>query len=73
MYFRFTTQFANPYGEMETGIFMALKYLRDDYLLTNNEDIIKLKEITGWFYKNLEKPDRLSNGTSKSNADTSLS
>lgn len=73
MYLRFTTLFTNPYGEMETGIFMALKYLRDDYSLTNDEDIIKLKELTGWFNKNLEKPDRLSNGTSKYNADTSLS
>jgi hypothetical protein len=30
MYLRFTTQFTNPYGELEIGIFMALKYLRED-------------------------------------------
>ena len=55
------------------GIFMALKYLREDYSLTNDEDIIKLKELTIWFSKNLEKPARLSNGTSKHNANNSLS
>jgi hypothetical protein len=73
MYLRFTTQFTNPYGEMQTGIFMALKYLREDYLLTNNEDVKKLKELTVWFSENLKKPDRLSTGTSKHNANVSLS
>jgi hypothetical protein len=73
MYLRFTTQFINPYGELETGIFMALKYLRDDHSLTTDEDINKLKELSGWFNKNLEKPTRFSKGTSKFNADVSLS
>jgi len=73
MYLRFTTQFINPYGELETGIFMALKYLRDDHSLTKEEHIIKLKELSRWFDKNLEKPTRLSKGTSKYNADISLS
>jgi hypothetical protein len=40
MYLRFTTQFINPYGEVETGIFMALKYLRDDHVLTANNTLI---------------------------------
>ena len=44
MYIRFTTQFINPYGELETGIFMALKYLRDDHSLTKDEDVNQLKE-----------------------------
>jgi hypothetical protein len=73
MYLRFTAQFINPYGELQTGVFMALKYLRDDYSLTKEEDIHKLKELTNWFNQNLEKPTRLSNGTSKYNADISLS
>jgi len=73
MYIRFTTQFINQYGEPETGIFMALKYLRDDHSLTKDEDINKLKELSGWFNKNLEKPTRFSKGTSKLNADVSLS
>jgi len=73
MYLRFTTQFINPHGELQTGVFMALKYLREDYALTNDEDIVKLKSITAWFDKNLEKPDRFSNGTSKHNANISLS
>ena len=73
MYLRFTTQFINPYGELETGIFMALRYLRDDHSLTKDEDINKLKELSGWFNRNLEKPTRFSKGTSKLNADVSLS
>lgn len=73
MYLRFTAQFINPYGELETGIFMALKYLRDDHSLTKDEDIKKLKELSGWFNQNLEKPARFSKGTSKLNANVSLS
>jgi len=73
MYLRFTTQFINPYGDLETGIFMALKYLREDYPLTKDDDIQKLKELTLWFNQNLEKPKRFSNGTSKNNEDISLS
>jgi len=73
MYLRFTTQFINPYGELETGLFTALKYLRDDYSLTKDEDINKLKELTGWFNRNLEKPTKFSNGTSKYNENVSLS
>ncbi len=73
MYLRFITQFINSYGELETGIFMALKYLRDDHPLTKVEHIKQLKELSGWFDRNLEKPTRLSKGTSKYNADVSLS
>jgi len=73
MYLRFTTQFIDIDGELETGIFMALRYLRDDHSLTKDEDIKKLKELSGWFNGNLEKPTRLSKGTSKLNADVSLS
>ena len=73
MYIRFTTQFINPYGELETGIFMALKYLRDDYTLTKDEDINKLKELSQWFNRNLEKQTRFSKGTSKHNVNVSLS
>jgi hypothetical protein len=73
MYIRFTTQFINPYGELETGIFMALKYLRDDHSLTKDNHINQLKELSNWFDRNLEKPTRLSKGTSKLNADVSLS
>src|SRR5665213_2811124 len=73
MYLRFTTQFINPYGELETGIFMALRYLRDDHSLTKDEDVNRLKELSAWFNRNLEKPTRFSNGTSKYNANVSLS
>ncbi|MDB5156526.1 MAG: hypothetical protein JWR50_1233 [Mucilaginibacter sp.] len=73
MYLRFITQFINPYGELETGIFMALKYLRDDHSLTKEEHINRLKELSHWFDKNLEKPTRFSKGTSKYNAEVSLS
>ncbi|MDB5136809.1 MAG: hypothetical protein JWP37_3412 [Mucilaginibacter sp.] len=73
MYLRFTTQFINAYGELETGIFMALKYLRDVHSLTKDKDINQLKELSGWFNRNLEKPTRFSKGTSKLNTNVSLS
>ena len=52
---------------------MALKYLRDDHALTHDDDIKKLKELTIWFNQNLSKPTRFSKGTSKFNANVSLS
>jgi hypothetical protein len=73
VYLRFITQFINPYGELETGIFIALKFLRDDHFLTQDDDISELKKLSVWFNQNLEKPTRFSNGTSKYNADISLS
>jgi len=73
MYFRFTTLFINPFDEVETGIYMALKYLRDDHSSTKDDDIKKLKALSGGFDRNLEKPTRLSKRTSKLNADISLS
>lgn len=73
MYLRFTTQFINPYNEPETGIFMALKYLRDDHPTTRDEDINKLKLLTGWFNQYLDKPDKFSNASNKNPASISLS
>ena len=73
MYLRFTTQFIDPAGELKTGIFMAIRYLQEDYSMTEDDDIKKLKELTAWFDRNLEKPTRLSNGSSKLNANVSLS
>lgn len=73
MYLRFTTQFTNPFGETETGIFLALRFLRDDYPATQNEDIARLKQISVWFNKHLEKPTRFSNAGNKNPANISLS
>jgi hypothetical protein len=73
MYLRFTTQFINPYDELETGIFLALRYLRDDHSLTKDDDVNKLKGLSAWFNRNPEKPTRFSNGTNKYNASVSLS
>lgn len=73
MYLRFTTQFINIDGEAKTGIFMALRYLREDYSLTSDEDIDKLNALTVWFDRNLGAPTRFSKGKSKLNADVSLS
>jgi hypothetical protein len=47
--------------------------LRDDHVLTSEQHINQLEELSGWFNKNLEKPTRFSKGTSKANADISLS
>jgi hypothetical protein len=57
---------------LETGIFIALKYLLDNHSLTKDEDINKLKELSVWFNRNMEKPTRFSKGASKLNADVSL-
>lgn len=73
MFIRFTTQFVNEDEELETGVFMALKYLRDHHPITTSDDNRKLKILTAWFDLNLEKPTRFSNGTSKYNANVSLS
>jgi len=73
MYLRFTTQFINLDGEQEVGIFMALRHLREDYTFTQDEDVNKLKLITGWFSKRLEKPTRFSNASNKNPANISLS
>ena len=73
MYLRFITQFINPYNESETGIFMALKYVRDDYPFAQDDDILKLKLLTGWFNECLDKPTKFSNATNKSPAKVSLS
>jgi hypothetical protein len=73
MYLRFITQFVNPYGENETGIFMSLKFLRDDYRLTTDEDVYKLKVLTGWFNDFLDKPAKFSNAKNKNPESISLS
>jgi hypothetical protein len=73
MYIRFVTQFINPYGEAETGIFMALKFLRDDYSLTQDNDVYKLKLLTDWFNDFLPKPTKFSNAGNKNPASISLS
>jgi len=73
MYLRFTTQFINPYNEPETGIFMALKFVRDDHPTATDEDVSKLKLLSGWFDQHLDKPDRFSNASNKNPANISLS
>jgi len=73
MYLRFTTQFINPYNEPETGVFMALEYLREDHPTVQDEDVSKLKSLTAWFSQNLDKPTKFSNASNKNPASISLS
>lgn len=73
MYIRFITQFINPYGENETGIFMALKFVREGYSLAHDDDVMKLKQLTQWFHDYLAKPTRFSNASNKNPASISLS
>lgn len=68
MYLRFTTLFINPYGEEETGVFMALKYLRSDHSQVKDDDVKRLQAISDWFDKNLNRPTRFSTGTNRNNA-----
>lgn len=72
MYIRFTTKFVNEYGETHTGIFSALRFIRE-WSLTQDEDVNKLKDLRDWFNANLEAPDRFSNATNKNPAAISLS
>ena len=51
----------------------ALKYLRDDYSLTTNDDVNKLKSLSAWFNQNLEKPMRFSNARNNNPSNISLS
>ncbi|WP_448700927.1 hypothetical protein ACFGVR_02570 [Mucilaginibacter sp. AW1-3] len=72
MYIRFITQFINENNETEYGIFNAIDYAID-HSLTQDEDVIKLKEIRKWFSTYLKKPDRFSNAKNKNPASVSLS
>ncbi|MCO5935601.1 hypothetical protein NAF17_08615 [Mucilaginibacter sp. RB4R14] len=72
MYIRFITQFINEYGESHTGLFSALRFIREASS-TQDEDVIKLKHIKDWFNENLEAPDRFSNANNKNPASISLS
>ncbi len=72
MYIRFITQFINEYDETETGIFQALRFIRDHHS-TPDEDVHTLKELRNWFNINLEAPNRFSNASNKNPAAISLS
>jgi len=72
MYIRFITQFVDQKGEATHGIFNAIDYIIDN-ALTQNEDVIRLKEIRKWFGTYLKKPDRFSNSGNKNPAAISLS
>lgn len=72
MYIRFTAEYINEYGEKETGLFSALRFIREEPS-TQDEDAIKLKHIKDWFNTNLEAPDKFSNASNKNPASISLS
>jgi len=72
MYLRFITEFVNEYGETHTGLFSALRFVRED-ALTNDEDVLKLKELRKWFNENLNAPDKFSNASNKNPLAISLS
>jgi hypothetical protein len=56
MYLRFKTQFINEDDRPNTGIFQAMKFIREHHL-TDDEDEALLKELTKWFNDNLEEPN----------------
>ncbi|MBS1532196.1 MAG: hypothetical protein JSU01_17975 [Bacteroidetes bacterium] len=72
MYLRFITQFINEYDEPETGVFQALRFIRE-HPSTSDEDVHTLKSLKDWFNANLEAPDRFSNASNKNPAAISLS
>ncbi len=61
MYLRFITQFINKDGQIETGLFQALGFIRDDYQLTHDDDERKLSVLSAWFKDNLIIPEVLTN------------
>lgn len=72
MYIRFITEFVNEYGETHTGIFSALRFVRELHL-TQDEDVNTLTGLRAWFNNNLDAPDKFSNATNKNPEAVSLS
>ncbi len=72
MYVRFITSFINENGDVETGIFNALAFIRDNSL-TKDDDVKSLTALMKWFNRYLAKPDRFSNSGNKNPAAISLS
>jgi hypothetical protein len=72
MYIRFTTKFVNEYGETHTGLFSALRFIRE-HPLTNDEDVKTLTDLRDWFNNNLDAPDKFSNAKNKNPESISLS
>lgn len=72
MYIRFTTEFVNEYGENHTGLFSALRFVRESSL-TSDEDVKTLTELRDWFNNNLDAPDKFSNAKNKNPESISLS
>jgi hypothetical protein len=72
MFIRFITQFINQYGETDTGLFSALRFVRE-HSLTQDEEVKELKDLRNWFNENLQVPDRFSNAANKKPASISLS
>jgi hypothetical protein len=72
LYIRFITEFINEYGETHTGIFSALRFVRElDF--AQDEDVVVLKRLRKWFNENLEAPDKFSNAKNKNPESISLS
>jgi hypothetical protein len=55
MYLRFKTQFINKDDKPNTGIFQAMRFIREHHL-TDDVDETMLKELTKWFIDNLPEP-----------------
>jgi len=72
VYVRFITSFINENGDVETGIFNALAFIRDNSL-TKDDDVKSLTALMKWFNRYLAKPDRFSNSGNKNPAAISLS
>ena len=65
MYIRFVTNEVSDESSQKLGVFHAIRYMRDDDLLTTAE-LEKANQIVGWFASNLESPlDHLNKQKSK--------
>jgi hypothetical protein len=72
MFIRFITEFKNADGEIETGVFQAAGFLRQNNKIYNY-DKEHLLELRDWFNDYLEKPDRFNKAKRKNKSNISLS
>jgi len=72
MFIRFTAEFKNEDGDIDTGVFQAAGFLRRSDK-TYEYDKNHLLELSDWFNQHLEKPTRFNKPSRKNGLNISLS
>ena len=63
-YIRFVVLEIHPDSGQQVGVFHAVRYLRDDGVLSP-EELQRASELMEWFNDNLEKPARFSRSSKR--------